>query len=655
MQDAAEAKTLWSVDEPVGRLRGVGPKVQGLLARAEIQTLGDLLRTFPRRHQEVVELEEPSDLHLGSFVRLRGVVTSVSLAWLPGRRSMVTVNFVTPSGEPFRVQFFNQPYLKKSYKPGLDRQLEGTLDRSKSAFVLKGARVVSPNMQADGPCLVRYREIDGVSEQRLRSLIDQALRGAELRRDFDEGLPQALAARSGLDLPDVVSALRSMHQPQSLEAHEAARVRFALLEAVRLFRRVEGVRRIRAAAVGPDVRLTSAHAERMARVIPFEWTQDQAKAVALIRSLLCENRPMGLLLQGDVGTGKTAVAIDAALAVIASGHQVAFLAPTELLAEQQYAVVRQWLADEDVGVAFLTGRMNARERRGVTDRLIEGSAQLVFGTHALLSEDTKFKALGLVVVDEQHRFGVVQRQRLVAKGRSPHVMVMTATPIPRTLALTLFGDLDVEVLRQRPPGRRSPHSLFLPREAWSKVMKTVARHVRRGGRVYVVCPKVGEDGAKGGAVLMARELGKHFDCGLVHGRMDVRDRQRATQAFRDGGTPVLVGTTVLEVGVDVAEATLMVVVGADRFGLATLHQLRGRVGRGARRGLCILTGEPTARTAAIVRTTNGFELAEEDLRQRGAGELLGAQQTGSADFAALDPIEDYDLLLAARHAVREEK
>ena len=254
-----------------------------------------------------------------------------------------------------------------------------------------------------------------------------------------------------------------------------------------------------------------------------------------------------------------------------------------------------------------------------------------------------------------HRFGVEQRTRLVAKGRSPHVLVMTATPIPRTQALARFGDLDLEILRDRPSGRLPAPAIHVDREAWPRVLRAIARHARRGGRVYVVCPKIGEDGEKGGAVRLAQDLGGRFRCGLVHGRLPVAERRARTAAFRDGAFDVLVGTTVLEVGVDVPTATLMVVVGADRFGLAQLHQLRGRVGRGRKRGACVLIGERSDRVVALCRTRDGFDLAEEDLRLRGAGELLGAQQTGAIDFRALDPLDDYEILRAARDAVRGEE
>jgi len=271
-----------------------------------------------------------------------------------------------------------------------------------------------------------------------------------------------------------------------------------------------------------------------------------------------------------------------------------------------------------------------------------------------MSESTSFHRLGLVVVDEQHRFGVAQRMQLVRKGADPHVLVMTATPIPRTLTLTMFGDLDALVLRERPPGRRLVRAHFLPQARWPRALRSVEGAVARGEGVFVVCPAVGEEGEKGGAVRMHATLAPRFRCGLVHGRMPAQERQAVLDAFRRREFDVLVGTTVLEVGVDVPHATLMVVAGADRFGLATLHQLRGRVGRGTRRGLCIVCGEDSPRLRALCSTTDGFVLAEQDLRIRGSGELLGTAQSGFSELRALDPVEDLELLSRARQAVKDE-
>ncbi|MEE2886672.1 MAG: helicase-related protein, partial [Planctomycetota bacterium] len=385
---------------------------------------------------------------------------------------------------------------------------------------------------------------------------------------------------------------------------------------------------------------------------PFELTGDQSAALQKIWRLMQGHAPMGLLLQGDVATGKTAVAWCSAMAAMAAGWQVAFLAPTELLSEQHYRCVQQLCRSMQASAVLLTA--SSEDRAGVEQTLRAGEPCMVFGTHALFSDATGFSNLGLVIIDEQHRFGVDQRARLIRKGDNPHVLYMTATPIPRTLTLTLFGDLDLAVLRQRPPGHRPAPAFYLPPTEWPRVLKIIGRRVARGEQVFVVCSKIGADGEKGGAVRLQREVAGHFDCRLVHGQMDSKERQTNLDGFRGGEFPVLVGTTVLEVGVDVPAATLMVVVGCDRFGLATLHQLRGRVGRGTRRGLCILTGTASARTRAVCRSVDGFALAEQDLVLRGSGELTGHRQSGLSELRALDPVADLDLLSEVRDLVRLE-
>ncbi|MEC7725110.1 MAG: helicase-related protein, partial [Planctomycetota bacterium] len=438
--------------------------------------------------------------------------------------------------------------------------------------------------------------------------------------------------------------LLAMHRPADVAEHEHARRHFAVREALALFSEVEAARSARERRSARGFPVDPEVSERILSRIPFALTNDQRAAADVLWQRLAGPGAMGALLQGDVGTGKTAVAVAAALSVCARDGLVAFLAPTELLAEQHYEAVRAWLKGSGVDVVLCT----ASHRRAVP---VSGP-RLVFGTHALISGDVELPGLGLVIVDEQHRFGVNQRMALVDKGDNPHVLVMTATPIPRTLALALFGDLDAVVLRERPPGRGPVRAVHVPTDNWSRALQSIGRAVRRGGRVFVVCPAVGEDGEKGGVMRVFEALGKQFRCGYVHGRMKASERQRQVALFREGIHDVLVGTTVLEVGVDVPAATLIVVVAADRFGIATLHQLRGRVGRGRRRGLALLCGNKSERVAAVCRTTDGFELAEADLALRGSGELLGTQQSGFGDLRALDPIRDLELLRRARDAAR---
>jgi ATP-dependent DNA helicase RecG len=624
-------------------LPGVGPTTAARLLAAGLSTVLDLVQFFPRRYSALQELPAPDEAALGNLVRLRGDVQSAVLVWLPGRRAMVTVVFACADGSKFAAQFFNQPWLKKAYPAGQQRNVEGVLVKKGQRFLLQQARVLPVGSAPTGEVQLRYPEVPGVSAQRLQQWINLCLQRLDWSRVELPSLPPLL---EDLDGPSV-ELLGSMHRPRDVAEHERARRHFAVREAVALFAAVERAARARASRPAAVFPVDKPLAERILQRIPLRLTADQEGAVRALWHRLAGPSAMGVLLQGDVGTGKTAVAIAAALAVLARGGLVAFLAPTELLAEQHFGVVTRWLGGSDVRVVLCTAAQKLRT-------LGLPGPQLVFGTHALLSGDVELPHLGLVIVDEQHRFGVAQRMALVHKGDNPHVLVMTATPIPRTQALVLFGDLDQVVLRQRPPGRRAVRAFFVPQEKWARAVRSVARAVRRGGRVFVVCPAVGEAGEKGGVVRVQQALMSKFRCGLVHGRLQTAQRQAVLQQFRDGDCDVLVGTTVLEVGVDVPDATLIVVVAAEHFGIATLHQLRGRVGRGTRRGIAILCGRRTERVAAVCRTTDGFELAEADLAIRGSGELMGTAQSGFTDLRALDPVEDLELLLRVRKAVQQQ-
>lgn len=643
-------------DDPVGELLGVGPRTRTALAAAGVRTVGELLALLPRRVEEVEVLFAPHADAVGRRVRLQGLVVNVCRRWLPGgaRRCLVVARLRCADGVEVAARFFNRPYLANVLHVGECRVVEGRLVRERGRYALVSPRLPGSGEDAERPVRLRYPEIEGISGGRLRRLIAQALdRLAPGAPPFGPFAPLPAGLNEESWTPR--RALEAVHRPRDVAEHERARRWLALGEAVGIFRRIERARRLRCSRRGPRVAFSPVLEERLDMRMGLDWTRDQRAAIAAIRCELSSGAPMGLLLQGDVGTGKTAVAAWAALAVLASGHQVAFLAPTELLAHQHRASLARRLAGSRVRVSLFTATQAPAVRDAVRRSLAAGEPQLVFGTHALLSEHTVFARLGLVVIDEQHRFGVTQRMQLVRKAEAPHVLVMTATPIPRTLALALFGDLDVAVLRDRPCGRPPPPAVRCAPEEVDRVEALISRRVRRGGRVLVVCPAVGEGGREDGAVRWHARLARRFACGLVHGRMAPEVCEEAVAALRRGEIDVLVGTTVLEVGVDVPEATLVVVVGAERFGLATLHQLRGRAGRGRRRGLCVLLGPPTPRLEAVCKTADGFELAERDLALRGPGELLGRRQSGAGDLRALDPTADLGLLLRARAAVRAEE
>jgi ATP-dependent DNA helicase RecG len=657
---------------PLTELRGIGPATADRLAAVGVVTLGDLLWFFPRRHGELlvldVDSERPGDDELrGRPVRLTAVVERARTVRMRGRggRSFSELRLVCCRSElAVTARFFNQPWLGKSLEVGRQRTFEGVLEDREDGppAALEQPRLLSvDDPMGELPCTVRYPAVEGIGESRLRALVGRALAAVDetaLARCVPV-LPPALRERF---LPSLAS-LRAMHLPANVAEHERARATFAVLEAVGVFRALEAARARRSARRAPPIEFDAMASERLRVATGLRPTEDQERAIAAIRSRMRGPAPMALLLQGDVGTGKTLVALDAIVACAAAGHQVAFLAPTRLLAEQHAERLVPVLESLSLRAAVWTGVAPAEERRRLAERVAEGRIDVVIGTQALGGPEARFARLGLVVVDEQHRFGVEHRANLAAKGGdgttfdAAHVLVLTATPIPRTSAMVRFGDLDVVELRERPGRRALAPAVFVPRDDWPRVLRAIRRHVRRGGGVFVVCPKIGADGGKGGVDALSQSLASQsFRTAVVHGQKPVDERRAVVAGFRDRSLcDVLVATTVIEVGLDVPDATLMVVVQADRFGAATLHQLRGRVGRGKRRGLCILTAPVcTPRIDAVVRTRDGFELAEIDFLLRGSGELLGRRQSGVGELRALDVAVDGDLLDLARRAVAEE-
>ncbi|MFK7960431.1 MAG: helicase-related protein [Phycisphaerales bacterium] len=515
---------------------------------------------------------------------------------------------------------------------------------------------------ASGPpaeMLPVYAATEGLPSRMIGSIIRRALPDA--LPAVDDHLPPAY--RDERDLPALAAAIATIHDPADQAQADAARRRLAfdellLLQLAVMMKRAERTRTTHAVALPR----TDAIAARIESRLPFQYTDDQRAAVLEIAADLARPTPMNRLLQGDVGAGKTVVALDAMLVAVAARRQAALVAPTELLAEQHERSLRSLLDGSDVRLARLTGSMAMAERRAIVAGLASGEFDIVVGTHALLGEGVQFAHLSLVVVDEQHRFGVHQRAALRDRGgdgSAPHVLVMTATPIPRTLAMTVFGDLDVSVIRGLPPGRTPIRTELATPDQLGRVQEIMGETVDRGEQVYVVVPAVeGDDDQELTSVsgrvaqLEAGPLHGRRIAG-VHGRLSADDRAATMDAFHAGEIDVLVATTVIEVGVDVANATLMVVEDADRFGLAQLHQLRGRVGRGDRPGRCLLVADPatddgTRRLEAIAATTDGFEIAEADLLIRGPGEVFGTRQSGLAPFRVADLVRDRRLLTLAR-------
>ncbi len=650
----------------------MGPKTAERLALAGLSTVGELLHLVPRRWEDLRQVVPVGQLVPGVAQRTCAVVVHKRVVFF-GRRAL-EVRFLGDDGTQLSARWFHfRGGLSERFAVGARFFLDGTPRLYKGALQLVHPETtpVGEGGEVGGVVRVRYPEIEDVPGRVLEKLC-----GAVVERFVDrvpELLPSELLAARGW--PTIAEALRILHRPPSTltadeilalnEGRSPAQVRLAFEEllvwalAGRLRR--TAIRRESGIAV-----LSMADADKLVAglaELPFALTAAQRRALGQIAGDLTAPHPMHRLLSGDVGVGKTAVAWGACRLAVAGGHQAALMAPTELLAEQHARTLGPWAQASHMRLALLTASTAPVERRRIVDELARGRIDLVVGTHALLSEAVTFARLALVIVDEQHRFGVRQRAALRDKSaRSPHLLVMTATPIPRTLALTLYGDLDLSVLDERLPGRVPPATELLVGKAGRKRAETMLHETLAAGeRAYWVCPLVEE-----GTLDVADAVATHArlaqlvdgDVGLVHGRLPADERQRTVAAFRRGAIRVLVATSVVEVGVDVPEATLMVVDGAERFGLAQLHQLRGRVGRAAaQESRCVLLqtsrsgGDAAhARLSALVDSSDGFALAELDLLQRGPGELDGAQQTGAPLLRHADLSRQADLLADARRA-----
>ena len=646
---------------PVADIRRVGQKRAEALASLGIETVLDLLTHYPRRYIDRTRQAALGELRPGEEAVVLATVRAARARRTRHGRSLVEIDVDDGTGG-LRVTFFNQAWRTKQLPVGTEALFFGKLELFRGQ-----GRMTNPLVDLVGNRTGRIVPIYPTSERagiagwEFGAWVEEAL---ERAGDFAD--PLAPEIRSGLGLMDRTTAFRAIHAPATFEQRDRARRRIAFDELLRLQlqvvrRRIELESQARGIRHVVDPPAERALVDGFLDGLPFATTAAQGRAIDTIREDLAGPLPMHRLLQGDVGSGKTVVALAALLTAVQGGHQGALMAPTEVLAEQHLLSVRQLLGDLEVpdpgrlggsrplGLALLTSRIGSAERTRLRRELAAGEIDIVVGTHALLTEDVQFASLGVVVIDEQHRFGVEQRAALHAKGREgggsdPDLLVMTATPIPRTAAMVVFGDLDVTELDEMPPGRTPVATCWArdPKQeaaAWQRVRDEVAA----GRRAYVVCPlvegseRVQASSATAEEQRLAAGALAGLRLGLLHGQMKAADKEQVMEAFRGGAIDVLVATTVIEVGVDVPEATVMVVEDAQRFGIAQLHQLRGRVGRSASPSWCYLlssadTPEAVRRIEALEESTDGFELAEVDLELRGEGTILGARQKGRSDL-----------------------
>jgi ATP-dependent DNA helicase RecG len=634
-------------------LKGIGPALAKPLKRLGLDRVVDILFHLPvnwieRKRVDVLDMADA-----GGVVTV--VVTPVDYRQ-GGARGPFRVYAADREGNYLSLTYFHNPgWAKKQLPLGVPKVVSGRMEMyGQELQMVHPDYVLEPNEALDLPEREPvYPLSEGLTNRRLADLAGQALARTPSLGEWIE--PSLLAARGWPAWQDALGSVHHSRDPAPARERLAYDEVFANQLALMLVR--ASSKRRRGVPLKGDGRL------RDALKLPYAATGAQRRAVAEIEGDLQQATPMLRLLQGDVGSGKTLVALMAMLSAVEAGTQAALLAPTEILARQHFETLTRQLAGLPVNVAILTGREKGRARESTLMGLADGSIDILVGTHAIFQQAVAYKRLGLAVVDEQHRFGVAQRMMLASKAeRPPHLLVMTATPIPRTLTLTQYGEMDVSRLDEMPPGRQPVETRVLSLDKLPDVVDALARHIARGGQAYWVCPLVEESEVSDQAAAeeRARILRLRFGdkVGLVHGRMKGPEKDEAMAAFQQGALSVLVATTVIEVGVDVPNATLMIVEGADRFGLAQLHQLRGRVGRGEGRSICLLlrgnalTETGRARLALMRETNDGFRIAEEDLRLRGAGEILGTKQSGEAVFRLASPEQIAELAQAASDDAR---
>jgi ATP-dependent DNA helicase RecG len=650
-------------DVPVERLEGVGPERGKLLRKLGIGTIGDLLFHFPHRYEDRSQLTPLAQLAPGELVTCWGTIVGVDELRPRANLTILKVLLNDGTDQAWAV-WFNQAYLKRSFTAGAKLIVYGRVSMGrweKTITVEDYEKFSSSENIASGQGIVPvYPLTKGISKKIMRRIMSQAIK--EYLVKIPDTLPDVI--RAHYKLPGTGEALKQIHCPDSIQQAERARKSLAYEELLLWQLRLCGERTQWEQQEGIPHLIKGSLTMNFIRQLPFPLTQAQKRVLTEIFNDMEQNAPMARLLQGDVGSGKTVIAVLALLRTIENGYQGALMVPTEILAEQHYLKIKDQMDRLGVETALLTSSLAREEKERIGVNLKNGAIKLVIGTHALIQAEVQFADLGLVVIDEQHRFGVSQRAELLAKGLGkPDLLIMTATPIPRTLALTFYGDLDYSVIDQLPPGRLPVVTRYVPERDRQKAYEFITELLRQGQQAYVVCPLV-EDSDKieaEAAIELFQELQQgafaSFRLGLVYGRMPSQEKELIMEQFRQGDIHVLVATTVIEVGVDVPNANIILINGCERFGLAQLHQLRGRVGRGSAKSYCLLMGrlkskEAKARIKAMLAQNDGFALAEEDLKLRGPGDFFGVRQHGMPEFKAADLLRDHQILQLAQKDAR---
>lgn len=646
--------------EGIQYVKGVGPKRSQDLHRLGIDSILDLLWHVPRAYFNRSKVNLIAQLPMDEPVNIRGRVLNTKQN-RTGRGFTIFKAGIEDASGTITATWFNQAYLANVIKSGQEIFLSGRVKANYGAPELQVAEYeIIDGEDLDAAVLPIYPLTGSLNQKVMRKIMDGILQ--QYLGDYPEILTEDI--RSQLDLCKIDYALQNIHFPENGTAWLQAKRRLSFEELL-LFR-ISILEQKRQAERQLSHTVHQEKTDLLAQVkkdLHFQLTNAQQKVVQEIFRDMESNHQMNRLLQGDVGSGKTVVAALAMAKAAASGYQAVLMAPTEILAAQHFASIQRFFASSDVEMALLTGATNQAEKRTILEASKSGEINILIGTHALIQEEVKFSNLGLVVIDEQHRFGVRQRALLSQKGETPDILVMTATPIPRTLALTVYGDLDLSIINEMPPGRKPVLTRYLPRSERNQAYAFARQQMNQGAQVYVVCPLVEESEKQDlqAAVSLYEELRTQifptFEVGLIYGRMKSAEKDLVMQNFKNGQIQLLVSTTVIEVGVDVPNASVIIIEHAERFGLSQLHQLRGRVGRGVKQAYCLLIGEARTdearkRLKAMERSNDGFELANEDLSIRGPGDFWGVKQHGLNELKVANLIKDVDLIELSAQAVR---
>lgn len=647
------------LEAPIQYLKGVGEKRAALFAKKDIKTVGDLLYFFPRSHEDRSKIKMISDCTEGETVCIAATVNFEIQDRYVRRGMLISSTSVYDDSGMMQVVWYNNKFVKNNFKLGERYVFFGKVTRSKQGRIQMVAPVFERygNERYTGKIIPVYPLTAKLSQKMVQTAMEEALKEVGTLKEY---IPDHI--REKYKIAEINFSMHNIHFPKDFESYNIARERFVFEELLVLQLALASRKDENSAAPGivfKDIKCIREYTDSLA----FELTGAQKRTLNEICRDVRSGRQMNRLVQGDVGSGKTAVAAAAMYMAVKNGVQAAMMAPTEILASQHYESLSKVFEGMGIHTVLLTGSLGARAKRAVLEDIALGTAKVVIGTHAIIQENVEFKELGFVVADEQHRFGVEQRARLMAKGVYPHMLIMSATPIPRTLALILYGDLDISVIDELPPGRKPVKTYAVGENMRSRVYNFIHKNIKAGMQAYVVCPLVAE--TEGSDLKNAEELAERLaksypdiSVGLMHGKMRASAKDAVMEGFAAGDIDLLVATTVIEVGVNVPNANIMVIENAERFGLSQLHQLRGRVGRGADQAHCILITDSDnevtkKRMETMCASNDGFYISEQDLKLRGPGDFFGTRQHGLPEMRIANLFEDRDILRLSQRAVKD--